>query len=169
MKKFLLLLVLVAAVAVAYNLLTYYDNNFPYGRMRETPAVRPYEKPVFPMEAGTVPVEGGAAIYRAASADSLQSPLDLQSPAVIEEGKKQYFNYCYQCHGPRYDGNATVGQSFAPLPTDLRGARVQNSSAGYLFKHITFGGGRAPALGTTIEIDDRWRIVAFLKSLGIRQ
>jgi len=169
MRKAILLLVLVGVLALGYKLLTYYDNNFPYGRMRETPVVRAYEQPVFRMEAGIVPVEGGEAIYRAASAENLQPPLDLQSPAVIEEGKKQYFNYCHQCHGPRYDGNATVGQSFAPLPTDLRSARVQNSSEGYLFKHISFGGQRAPALATTITIDDRWRIVAFLKSLGIRQ
>jgi len=169
MKKFLFLLVVAAAITVAYNLLTYYDNNFPYGRMRETPAVRPYEKPLFTMEAGIMPVEGGAAIYRAADAEKLKSPLNLKSPPVVQEGKNLYFTYCHQCHGKYYDGNATVGQSFAPLPTDLRSARVQNSSEGYLFKHITFGGGRAPALGTTIEETDRWRIVAFLQSLGIRQ
>lgn len=169
MKKLLFLLVIAAAITVAYNLLIYYDNDFMYGRMRETPAVRPYEKPIFTMESGIVPLQGGDAIYRAASAESLSSPINLNSPAVIQEGKNLYFTYCHQCHGKYYDGNATVGQSFAPLPTDLRSARVQNFSEGYLFKHITFGGGRAPALGTTIREQDRWRIVAFLKSLGIRQ
>lgn len=169
MKKAAVLVILLGVLVLGYKLLTYYDNNFPYGRMRETPVVRAYEKPIFIMETGIVPLGGGEAIYRAASAESLESPVNLKSPLVIQEGKKLYFTYCHQCHGKYYDGNATVGQSFAPLPTDLRSARVQNASTGYLFKHISFGGRRAPALATTIAPTDRWRLVAFLKSLDVRQ
>jgi mono/diheme cytochrome c family protein len=90
---------------------------------------------------------------------------------VIKEGAQQYVNFCQQCHGVNYDGIGTVGQSFAPLPTDLRSPKVQSQSEGALFQHISYGiggSGRQPALGTTIFMDDRWRIVAFVKSLGTR-
>jgi mono/diheme cytochrome c family protein len=148
-----------------------YDNNFPYGRMRETPAVRPYEKPMLLMEAGLVPAGGGEALLRAASPDALKSPLDARDPVVVNEGKRLYSLFCQQCHGKNYDGNGTVGQSFAPLPTDLMSPRVQSETEGQLFQHISYGiggSGRQPALATTIQVMDRWRIVAFVGSLGVR-
>jgi mono/diheme cytochrome c family protein len=171
MKKLVFLLILAGVLTLVYNLLMYYDNNFPYGRMRETPAVRPHERPILIMEAGLVPFEGGEALYRAAKPSALTSPLPAQDPAVVAAGRKVYFTYCHQCHGPNYDGNGTVGQSFAPLPTDLKSAKVQKQSEGQLFQHVSYGiggSGRQPALATTIEMQDRWRIVAFVKSLGVR-
>jgi len=66
MKKIIGFLIVVALVLYgAYEALIYYDNNFIYGRMRETPAVRPHEEPLFNMEAGIVPVSAGEALYRA--------------------------------------------------------------------------------------------------------
>ena len=171
MKKLLLLIIIVAIGTVIYNVLMYYDNNFPYGRMRETPAVRPYEKPIPIMEAGLVPVHGGEALYRATSPENLKSPFPNGDPKVIKEGAQQYFKFCQQCHGINHDGIGTVGQSFAPLPTDLRSAKVQSQTEGTLFQHISYGiggSGRQPALATTIFPDDRWKIVAFIKSLGTR-
>ena len=90
---------------------------------------------------------------------------------MIAAGKNLYFIYCAQCHGQNYDGNGTVGQSFTPLPTDLRSEKVQSMSAGKIFKDISYGlpKGRQPSLATTIDITDRWRIIAFVKSLGLRE
>ena len=148
----------------------YYDNNFPYGRMRETPAVRPYENPMLLMEDSIVPISGGEAIYRATPDDALKSPLPLDTPDVIDLGKTLYVEFCQQCHGKYHDGNGTVGQSFAPLPTDIRSPKVQEYAPGTLFKHIAYGvkDGRQPALATTITPNERWHIVAYVKSLGVR-
>jgi mono/diheme cytochrome c family protein len=171
MKKLLVPVALLVVLTAAYQGLMTFDNNFPFGRMRETPAVRPYEKPILVMEAGLVPFEGGEALYRAASPEALKSPLDARDPGVMEAGKRLYFLYCQQCHGKAYDGNGTVGQSFAPLPADLMSPKVQAESEGQLFQHISYGvggSGRQPALATTIQVPDRWRIVAFVQSLGSR-
>ena len=170
MKKGIAIIVLLGAfLFIVYQALMYYDNNFPLGRMRETPAVKPHEKPLLIMERGTVPFNGGEAVFRATEDNKLTSPLTTIDAAVLENGKKGYFTFCHQCHGPVYDGKGTVGQSFAPLPTDLRSPGVQNATAGRLFKHISFGGNRSPALATTITIERRWEIVAFIQSLGIRK
>ena len=171
MKKIIgFLIVVVIVVLAAYHLLIYYDNNFRYGRMRETPAVRPYEEPLLVKEAGLVPVNGGEAIYRVSAGIDLQSPVDMAQPAVIERGKAVYLIYCAQCHGHNQDGKGTVGQSFAPLPTDLRSVEVQNSPAGVLFKNVSYGvpDGRQPPLHATITVEDRWKVVAYVKSLGLR-
>ena len=154
----------------AYEALMYYDNNFRYGRMRETPAIRPHENPLLIMETGIVPISGGEAIYRASAGANLISPLNSTEPSVIARGRAVYLTYCAQCHGYKYDGNGTVGQSFQPLPTDLRSPAVQTKADGDLFKSVSYGvpGGRQPALDTTITIDDRWHVIAFVKSLGNR-
>ena len=172
MKKIIGVLILVAIILYgAYEVLMYYDNNFIYGRMRETPAVRPHEEPIFDMEAGIVPVNAGEVIYRATPGVDLKSPLDAADPLVIARGKAVYLIYCAQCHGYDYDGNGTVGQSFQPLPTDLRSPEVQTKPEGQLFKTVSYGepGKRQPALQTTVTIDDRWHVIAFMKSLGLRR
>ena len=171
MKKIIGIIIVVGVgLYVVYEALMYYDNNFRYGRMRETPAVRPHEDPLLKMEAGIVPVNGGEATYRATAGINLISPLNISQPFVITRGKFVYLTFCAQCHGHNYDGKGTVGQSFHPLPTDLRSLEVQSKLDGDLFKSVSYGipGGRQPALNTTITIDDRWHVIAFIKSLGNR-
>ena len=171
MKKIVGFFIVIGVILyVAYEALMYYDNNFRYGRMRETPAIRPHEDPLLIMEKGIVPVSGGEAIYRASDGATLISPLNATEPSVIARGKAVYLTYCAQCHGYKYDGNGTVGQSFQPLPADLRSPQVQSKVKGELFKSVSYGvpGGRQPALHTTISVDDRWHVVAFVKSLGNR-
>jgi len=172
MKRVTILLLAVSVVLLtAYGAITAYDYNMKYGRMWSTPAIRPYEQPLLVMEPGLVPVTGGETQWRLTAARDLVSPL-AGAPAaeVIASGKTLYDRYCQQCHGRAFDGQGTVGQSFAPLPSDLRSAKVQALIPGALFKEISYGvpDGRQPALATTIDPSDRWRIIAFVKSLGIR-
>jgi mono/diheme cytochrome c family protein len=171
MKKLLALIGILVAALGAYHALMFYDNNFHYGRMRDTPAVKPHEEPLILMEKGVVPVTGGEAVLRATPGASLKSPLDARDPGVIARGKAVYFTFCAQCHGVHYDGRGTVGQSFMPLPTDFRSPAVQSKPVGELFKSVSYGipGGRQPPLETTIPIDDRWSVVAFIKSVGVRR
>ena len=169
MKKIIGVIIVVGVVLyVGYEALMYYDNHFRYGRMRETPAVRPHEDPLLNMQAGIVPVDGGEAIYRATPGVDFISPLNMSQDAAINRGKAVYLTFCAQCHGLNYDGQGTVGQSFHPLPTDLRSSPVQSKADGELFKSVSYGvpGGRQPALQTTITVEDRWHVIAFVKSLG---
>jgi mono/diheme cytochrome c family protein len=172
MKKLITLLVLLGVfLFIVYQALIYYDNNFRFGRMRETPAVKEHEAPLLIMEEGLVPVRGGEAPLKVAKGENLNSPYSKNAPGVINAGKTGYFTFCAQCHGPNHDGNGTVGQSFHPLPTDLRSAKVQSKPEGVIFKSISYSvpGTRQPAMATTIRIDGRWQIVAYIKSLGTRK
>ena len=170
-KKLVILLLPIVVIVGAHYALTLIDNVLKVGRMWETPGVRPHEQPMLVMQTGTVPVSGGEALYRSAPPASLEFPEGAESEAGITGGKKGYMTYCAQCHGSHHDGNGTVGQSFAPLPTDLRSAKVQALSPGVMFKEISYGipDGRQPPLATTIEVNERWTIVAYVKSLGVRK
>ena len=172
MKKIIgLLLVALVLILGAYHLLMFYDDDFRYGRMREPPAVRPYEEPLLIKEAGLVPVNGGEAIYRVSAGIDIMPPINMTQPAVIARGKAVYLIYCAQCHGHKHDGNGTVGQSFAPLPTDLRSAKIQDSHTGVLFQNVSYGvsNGRQPPLHATITVEDRWSVISYVKSLGLRE
>ncbi|MBI5062848.1 MAG: c-type cytochrome [Desulfatitalea sp.] len=154
----------------AYAGVTLYDETLQVGRMWETPAVRPHEAPLPVMAATTVPASGGELLYRSADPDTLAAPFDLADPQAVAQGQQGYRFYCIQCHGVDMDGYGTVGQSFAPPPGDLRSARVQNLPVGRVFHEISYGipGGRQPALASTIAVDERWQIIAFVKSVGAR-
>lgn len=172
MKRVTILLLAVSTVLLTvWGAITAYDYNMKVGRMWVTPAVRPHQEPLLVMDAGLVPVTGGETRWRLAAADDLTSPLEgVPEATILAGGKMLYGRYCQQCHGRYYDGQGTVGQSFIPLPGDIQSAKVQQLSPGVLFKEISYGipGGRQPALATTISAPDRWRIIAFIKSLGTR-
>jgi len=170
MQKFIAVaVVLLVFILGAYHVFIMIDNDFQYGRMRETPSVRPYEEPLLQMEGGIVPAAGGEAVFKAIPAQQLRSPFQATAD-VVQKGEKLYFTFCAQCHGKYHDGNGPVGQSFAPLPGDLRSAKVQSYFDGVLFNEISYGipKGRQPPLATTIAEPDRWRIIAYVKSLGTR-
>jgi len=139
--------------------------------MWETPAIRPHEEPAREMPEGVIPVNGGEAVYRATANYLLTSPFRDGDPEAVSRGEALYRTYCTQCHGLEHDGNGTVGQSFQPIPRDLRSSKVQTMQRGRLFKEISYGipGGRQPPLATTIDAPDRWRIIAYLRSLGVRR
>ena len=171
MKRLLItVLVLGTILSVGLFVLSLYDRYFPYGRMWETPGIRPYET-VLPVTLdSSVPFSGGEVEYREAEGDDLVSPLKNETVSrQIQEGQKLYLTYCAQCHGKNHDGNGTVGQSFNPLPANLKSNPVQTMPQGLLFQRISYGNppnGRQPALASTIDFNDRWKIVAFVQSLG---
>jgi mono/diheme cytochrome c family protein len=172
MKKYILFFILLGVVIfLAYEALILYDTDFRYGRMWETPAVRPLEDPPLVIGGMSVPFHDGEEIFKATPSEALRSPFSVKDPDTLKLGKTLYFTYCAQCHGKNYDGNGTVGQSFMPLPTDLQSTKVQSLWEGAMFKEISYGipGGRQPALATTIDPPDRWRIIAYVQSLGIRR
>lgn len=164
------LLIITTAGLIAWGAITLYDENLKIGRMWETPAIKPHENPLPLMAKHSVPFDGGEAFYRQSDPDTLQASFDISRPEAVAAGMVGYKRYCIQCHGKQHDGNGTVGQSFAPLPGDLRSTKVQSMAPGRIFYEISYGlpGGRQPALATTIAVEERWLIVGFIKSLGIR-
>jgi mono/diheme cytochrome c family protein len=172
MKRILSLSLIAGTIVLAaVGIITLYDEVLEVGRMWETPAIKPHEKPIPVMASGSIPFHGGEQIFRSAAPEEIQPPFPLTGTAVIAAGKTTYQRYCIQCHGPHFDGYGTVGQSFAPTPGDLRSDKVQSMPEGSLFKEISYGipGGRQPALATTIAVNDRWNVIAFVKSLGLRE
>jgi len=152
------------AVLGIYFVITFYDNNMKVGRMLNTVVVRPHEEPLLLMESGTVPFKGGEALLKAKLMNQTLSSAKPSSDAMVDFGKKEYKAFCSHCHGENFDGMGTVGQSFNPLPTDLINEQVAAKSDGELFRLISYGGDRAPALATTMSEKSRWAVISYLRS-----
>ena len=133
-----------------------------YARMTSDEAHDTYEAyfPIMPQD--NVSVSGGTTAFRLAGPDALKNPLKEGGPAIAA-GRAGYANFCVHCHGVRGDGRATVGQSFAPLPTDLRSERVQSQSDGELFYKIGFGHERHPPLIHSMMEEDIWAVILLMR------
>jgi mono/diheme cytochrome c family protein len=136
-----------------------------YQRMRDQESVRTYKKEMPEMDGRTIPVSDGFQTLLTADPDSLQNPVPPTKESV-ERGKQAYGYYCVQCHGVRFDGMGTVGQSFSPLPANLRTDHVQMHSDGNLYAKIRLGHRRHPRLYTTMSEGDTWAVVDFIKTLN---
>ncbi|HSR10948.1 MAG TPA: c-type cytochrome [Thermodesulfobacteriota bacterium] len=134
-----------------------------YFRMRDQENVRTYEKEMPAMDSRAIPVQGGYNVLASAAPETIRNPIP-SSMTVMQQGRLNYAYFCIQCHGPNLDGRGTVGQSFAPLPSNLRSPDVQGQSDGELFTKILLGFGRHPALYTTVSEEDAWKIVTYLRS-----
>jgi hypothetical protein len=162
-KLFLFCLTMGILVILLFSASILYNNY--YGHMRNDEALNTFQIlwPIMPK--GTIPVNGGIEILRKSDPKQGINPWPL-TPAVVEQGRKSYGYYCVQCHGPRFDGRATVGQSFYPLPTDLLSPGVQSLKDGELFYGISLGQKRQPPLYATVSEEDRWAIIHYLRFLA---
>ncbi len=62
MKRLIILAGFISVLLItAYGVITLYDHHLKFGRMWETPAVRPHEEPMLIMEDGVIPFKGGEA------------------------------------------------------------------------------------------------------------
>ena len=134
-------------------------------RMRNQASIRPYEQQMPAVVPLAVPTDGGENRYEMAPEGSLENPVP-PTPESINRGGRSYTYFCIPCHGSAYNGDGTVGQSFYPLPADLRSPMVQNQSEDSLFRAISYGFGRHPPLANTISVVDRWHLINWIRSLG---
>jgi mono/diheme cytochrome c family protein len=157
--------------AVACNPFDVFDSLITYERMKDQESFRPYEARMPGVVPGAVPTHDGRVAgeeeYRSAPLGSLKNPIPADGEAVARGGLA-YTYFCIQCHGSKYNGDGTVGQSFAPLPRDLMSPYVQMMSADELFRSISYGIQRHPPMFYTVSVEDRWALIRWIQSLGIR-
>jgi len=135
-----------------------------YARMSDQESLNPYETAMPQMPEGSIPVGGGLEVLKYTRGEGMHNPLPLNQESR-ERGKDGYSYFCIMCHGPEADGQGTVGQSFYPLPTNLKRPYVQQQSDGTLFYKISLGFKRHPPLASTVSEEDRWAIIYYIRSL----
>lgn len=99
----------------------------------------------------------------AEAADLISTVKDQPNAAQI--GREFYMQKCVDCHGKEGQGNGWMAKMVAKPPTNLASQMVQANSDGELFWKITNGRSPMPAHRVRFTDEQRWYIVAFLRTL----
>ena len=86
--------------------------------------------------------------------------------ALLERGKQRFEINCTVCHGKSGNGAGVVSKYWLIPPTaNLIDPRVKAMPEGQIFWTITHGKGLMGPYNGTVNVKDRWAIVAYLKAL----
>lgn len=96
------------------------------------------------------------------------------APEVSEKGKEVYEESCAHCHGTEGRGDGSAAENLLPQPRDFtRGLyKIRSTESGELptdqdlFDIITNGmpGSSMPEWETSLSTNDRWEVVAYIKT-----
>ncbi len=85
----------------------------------------------------------------------------------LDRGEQRYNIYCAPCHGKTGEGNGMVVQRGYKQAASYHIDRLQAMPVGYFFDVISNGFGAMPDYRAQIPVEDRWRIVAYLRALQL--
>jgi len=86
--------------------------------------------------------------------------------ALLARGEQRYQINCVPCHGESGNGQGIVSKYWAIPPTaNLVDPRVKGLPEGQLFWTISHGKGLMGPYNGTINVKDRWAIVAYVRAL----
>jgi mono/diheme cytochrome c family protein len=91
-------------------------------------------------------------------------PLQIDS-ADMARGRERYTISCEVCHGAAGDGQGVTSKYGLNGAASYHVDRLRQEPDGQLFDTITNGKGQMFGYGYNITIDDRWRIVMYIRAL----
>ena len=89
--------------------------------------------------------------------------------ADLARGRERFNIYCSPCHSRVGDGNGMVVQRGYKHPPTYHQDRLRKAPLGYFFDVMTNGFGAMPDYAAQIPVEDRWRIVAYIRALQLSQ
>src|SRR5437763_527639 len=89
----------------------------------------------------------------------------------LDRGQERYNIYCSVCHGKTGYGDGMIARRGfnKPAPANYHQDRLRQAPAGHFFDVMTNGWGAMPAYAQQVSVEDRWRIVAYLRALQLSQ
>ena len=87
--------------------------------------------------------------------------------ALIHRGKERFGIYCAVCHGKSGDGQGMTSQYGVPGIANFHLDTFKSATYpdGRMFETITNGKGMMGAYGYNIPVNDRWAIIAYVRTL----
>jgi len=89
----------------------------------------------------------------------------------LDRGQERYNIYCSVCHGMTGYGDGMVARRGfnKPSPANYHQDRLRQAPAGHFFDVMTTGWGAMPSYAQQVSVEDRWRIVAYIRALQLSQ
>jgi len=115
---------------------------------------------------GELPLHYAATVADAARAgDELLSPVSAGNVRVRARGEQVFRNFCTPCHGGDASGMGPVTQRGVPPPPSLLAPHAAQMKDGQFFHVLTYGQNNMAAYAGQISREDRWNVIAYLRSL----
>ena len=147
-------------------------------RMREQPRYDRFEasgvfadgKVLQEPPAGTVPRErvlAGSGIAMGMSGGKFLDTIPVAvDSAVLARGASRFGIICATCHGVGGWGGSLVAMNWPGRPpVSLHDPQIRALPPGQLFEVITNGFNRMPGYAATLDVNDRWAVVAYVQRL----
>jgi mono/diheme cytochrome c family protein len=147
--------------------------------MHDAPRYDPLESSaIFPNGASAQPLVEGTVARGFLADDELLNTGKVSGQAVnefpfamtkadIDRGQQRFNIYCTPCHGRTGEGNGMVVQRGYRQPPSYHTDRLRQAPAGYFFDVMTNGFGVMPDYRAQVTVEDRWRIVAYIRALQL--
>jgi mono/diheme cytochrome c family protein len=145
------------------------DREFYLGKKANTGAVNAGQPAAPP--AGSPTTSGAPPTPAALYPDDVETfpiPITKQD---IDRGQQRYEIYCSVCHGATGNGDGMIARRGfnKPLPASYHQDRLRQAPVGHFFDAMTNGWGAMPAYASQIPVEDRWRIIAYIRALQLSQ
>jgi mono/diheme cytochrome c family protein len=85
--------------------------------------------------------------------------------ADIRRGQERFNIYCSPCHGRIGDGQGMIVKRGFRAPPSYHIDRLRNAPVGHFFDVVTNGFGAMPSYASRVAVDDRWRIISYIRAL----
>jgi mono/diheme cytochrome c family protein len=89
----------------------------------------------------------------------------------LQRGQERFDIYCSVCHGQTGYGDGIVARRGfnKPAPANYHQDRLRQAPVGHFFDVMSNGWGAMPSYASQISVEDRWRIIAYIRALQLSQ
>ncbi|NDJ84935.1 MAG: cytochrome c [Chloroflexi bacterium] len=95
-------------------------------------------------------------------------PMELTEDMILE-GKRLYEGFCAPCHGYSGYGDGVVAKEGFREPASYHSDQLRAQPVGHFYEVITNGQGTMYSYASRIAPEDRWAIVAYIRTLQLSQ
>ena len=90
---------------------------------------------------------------------------------ILERGQERYQIFCSSCHGLTGYGDGMVARRGfnKPAPASFHQDKLRQAPVGHFFDVVTNGWGAMPSHSSQIPVEDRWKIIAYIRALQLSQ
>ena len=89
----------------------------------------------------------------------------------LNRGQERYEIFCSVCHGATGNGDGMIARRGfnRPAPASYHQDRLRQAPVGHFFDVMTNGWGAMPSYASQIPVEDRWKIIAYIRALQLSQ
>jgi mono/diheme cytochrome c family protein len=141
------------------------DREFYFGKKSNTGTTA---QPVPPGAATPASTTGASAALYPDDVETFPFPITKE---VLDRGQQRYDIFCSVCHGATGNGDGMIARRGfnKPLPASYHQDRLRQAPVGHFFDAMTNGWGAMPSYASQIPVEDRWKIIAYIRALQLSQ